>query len=206
MVLEVEDHRRPSYLSLSRINKFPVSGDGDLISNGFHKIKAPWLNTETFIFCGGAVNRCLIHSFISILLFKIYTSDSVFNAIKFGPDPDRPDFLKEFFACLTKRDGTPPLNFHFNCEGIYPATEDFKAFSLDAMVVYWSTNIIWQMMAAMVERHRIILGTSGLNIAELVNGKVIRVNSPVRPSEVNLYYWSDTESMARQITGTPLLS
>jgi hypothetical protein len=201
MVLEVEDPKRPSYLTLSRLNKFPVSGDGDLISNGFHKIKAPWLNTETFIFCGGAVNRCLIHSFISILLFKIYTPDSVFNAIKNGPDPDKPDFLKRFFACLTKRDGSLPLDFHFNCEGIYPATEDFKAFSLDDRVVYWSANIIWQMMAAMIKRHRIVLETSGLNIAELVNGKVISVNLHARPSDVNLYYWSDTESLAHHITG-----
>lgn len=206
MVLEVEEPKRPSYLALSRLNKFPVSGNGDLISNGFYKIKAPWLNTETFIFCGGAVNRCLIHAFVSVLLFKIYTPDSIFNTIKYGPNPGRPDFLKRFFACLTKKGGAPPMNFHFNCEGIYPFTEDFKAFSLDDRVVYWSANIIWQMMAAMVERHRTVLGTSGLNISELVNGRVIGADPPVGPSEVNLFYWSDTESMARQITGTPLLS
>ncbi|MFA4906033.1 MAG: hypothetical protein WC645_05975 [Candidatus Margulisiibacteriota bacterium] len=199
MVLEVEDPKRPSYLALSRINKFPVSGDGDLISNGFYKIKAPWLKTETFIFCGGAVNRCLIHAFISVLLFRMYTSDSIFNAIKYGPDPDRPDFLKAFFASLVKRGGTPPLNFHFNFEGIYPAVEDFEAFSSDAMAVYWSTNILWQMMAAMVERHRTVLGSSGLNISELVNGRFIGANPPVGPSEVNLFYWSDTESMAPHI-------
>lgn len=190
-VLEIVDQFSRSYLELTKINRTSTEYQGNLLHQQFFtEVGHLIAGANTFLFIGGRANRCLLNAFLSILVAKLSPLEEIFahqDSIM-STSSSVPRLLH-----LPTRQATTPLNFHFNCEAIYPSHDDLRAYSRNPEVLDWSPNIPWQVMARMVWEQRRIFAGSGLNIHDFVDGKpfagpVTNGSRLARP--INLLYWS----------------
>ena len=179
-----------------------IPGSGMLLEPRFFKARKMWFDTDTYVFLGGRVARCLSNAFFSVLVHKLYDPSSIDDrtGIKALSSPGRSELLRS----LPERKAGAPLNFHFNFEGIYPSTWDFRfIISKDPTETYFSPNILHAMLCATMNQNRMSLHTSGWDIVDYVNGQqmhsAVSVNTRGNQRRVHLFYWTSTQQMAQAL-------
>lgn len=196
-VLEVEEklsaRKHPSYLgTISRVNTrqetagslWPQALASDEISN---LIKG----TNTFVFLGGKATQCLLNAVLSILLSKTTPLETLFskNAARVIINRDSEDL----WLIPTEREGGS-LNFHFNCEAIYPSKWNQKT-EKQCQDLDWSPSLPWEIMSAIYKANRQNMFNAGFNVREFVDGTEVMETQVSNRKTINLYYWSNIEPM-----------
>lgn len=155
------------------------------------------LGTDTFVFLGGKATQCLLNTFLSILLAKRSPLESLFGQNASTAIIQR---SSEALWVLPLNEETSPLNFHFNCQAIYPSQWGFTKIGLTEEECDWSPNLPWRIMAAIYCENHQILDNSGLVVREFVDGEKI-TNDDIVPENaqrpINLYYWSSAQPMVQ---------
>ena len=190
-ILELEERmtRHFSYLDLPEHLRTDKDIGGCFLQRSFFEKHGELINeTNTFIFMGGKVNRCLTNAFLSALIAKLTPLEKVFA--------ERPSILNiqesiQYLLGFLAQEGED-LNFHFNCEAIYPSSFDFRKVSKDPNALSWPPNIIMNALGAW---HNKLLSDSGLTVRNHVDDKKISSNDKKNGRVINLYYWTSTYKM-----------
>jgi hypothetical protein len=205
MILEIEDIFYSSYLALPAYSRTSaVPGAGVLLDKFLFESRGRWFDTDTFVFVGGRPDKCLANAFLSTFLLKAYDPDSIFRDLACWQMRNF-SWQQDLFNNLTPRSENSPLYFHFNFEGIYSSTWDFRHFCAgpDPEAINWSPETPWVMMATTINRNRKILERCGFNVRGIVNGIPDRTFIPNTSGGnkriIYLFYWINTADMAKAI-------
>lgn len=184
-ILEIEDRLKPSYLRLPSSVKTSLEYAGILLHAEFFRENPGLFDTDTFIFIGGKINRCLLNAVMSVLIAKTTPLEQLF--IK------RSSFL-DLRGLLTRPLPPGSLDLHFIGEAAYPSHSDLKRISRNDEYLDWSPNLPWINISAMSAAHNKIFNAAGMNYAEYLDGNLLRSsNGKPASGTVNIYYWSGVE-------------
>lgn len=191
--LEATNIRHFSYLNLPKHLIVEKEFGGNFLGKEFFKKHRDLIEkTNTFIFIGGKVNQCITNAFLSVLISKLSPLEKIFLKIR-TPFKSIQNNLSKLLA-LPRRADDYELNFHFNCEAIYPS---YSPVAKNADALSWSPNLPWKILSTLGAWHNDLLAGSNLQVRNYVDGKELasKNKSDKEGRTVNLYYWTSAYKM-----------
>lgn len=150
------------------------------------------MKANTFVFAGGRANKCLLRTLLSILIAKLTPLEKLFAK------QDSHPHIEGLLQNPLPQDKPLELDFHFNCEAIYPSHITLKRHSKNAEVLDWSPNLPWIVMKSMLYAHSRVFGKLGINAEFSVDGKkqgAARIINSESQVKINMHYWSSAGQM-----------
>ncbi|MEA3492783.1 MAG: hypothetical protein U9R38_00135 [Candidatus Margulisiibacteriota bacterium] len=194
-VLEVVDKLKGSYLSLPEGLTTSREYAGCLLDRNLLEERADLFATNTFVFMGGRANKCLLRAVLSVLIAKLTPLERLFAK---KPSHPHMDGLLEELSVRPQTGNPQELNFHFNCEAIYPSQISLKWFSENPEVLDWSPNMPWVVMTSIQTMHQKVFEKLNINTDVYIDGNKQGGRSSANSrsnTKINLYYWSSAFQM-----------
>jgi hypothetical protein len=193
-LLEITQVGTRSYLGLPKHLTSSTPYYGIMLDQEFLQKHHDLFETNTFIFMGGALGRCLLNAIASVLIAKLTPLEKLFAKHRSVLNLNHPAYshIYESLAQAATGGENAELNLHFNCEAMYYNPRDLARY----LPLRWNRpNVI---MGSLLRTLRKNLLKYGIAMREYINGA--KIDSPTSESKissarVNLYYWNDASQM-----------
>jgi|GEM_PF-5975409 len=192
--LEITQVGTKSYLGLPEHLTSSAPYYGVMLDKQFLQTHKDLFKTNTFIFMGGAAERCLLNAIVSVLIAKLTPLEKLFARHRTIQDLTHPAYVsaREAFSAAVGADKSIELDLHLNCDAMYYKPSDYAKYSS------WRLNRPNVILGSLLRSLRKFLLKYGITMQEHINGK--KIPPPVSKTQstsarVNLYYWNNTGQM-----------